>query len=44
MNYYLNQKILYSTMLFGKQYYWMQDGDGTVYLAHINEDGTPDFA
>ena len=31
------------TQLFGKNYYWMKDGDGTLYLAHMNEDGEPSF-
>lgn len=37
------QKITYSSFLFGKNYFWMQDGDGTIYLAK-NVDGKPDFS
>lgn len=39
--YYMGQEILGHTNLFGKDYFWMRDGDGTVYLAHsqINEQG-----
>lgn len=28
----------------GKLYFWMQDGDGVVYLAKVGEDGRPDFS
>jgi len=31
-NYYMGQKVLSRTELFGKTYFWMEDGDGTVYL------------
>lgn len=41
--YYMGQKVLYLTTLFGKQYFWMQDGDGVVYLAKVGDDGQPDF-
>lgn len=41
--YYMGQEILFLTTLFGKQYYWMRDGDGVVYLAHVGENGQPDF-
>lgn len=41
---YMGQKILFKTNLFGKHYYWMQDGDGTIYLAKVGEDGLPDFS
>ena len=36
------QKFLFSTELFGKSYFWMEDGDGTIYLVKDNN-GTPDF-
>ena len=36
-----NQKVLFFTELFGKPYYWMEDGDGTIYLAKCGEDGNP---
>jgi hypothetical protein len=31
------------TELFGKAYFWMQDIEGTIYLAKVGEDGLPDF-
>lgn len=37
------QKMLHLTELFGKNYYWMQDGDGVVYLCAIDEEGNPKF-
>lgn len=40
---YMGQKVLFQTFLFGKPYFWMQDGDGVVYLAK-NKDGLPDFS
>lgn len=42
-NEYMGQKILFETSLFGKDYFWMQDGDGTIYLAK-SVDGVPDFS
>jgi hypothetical protein len=39
----MGQKMLAATELFGRQYYWMQDGDGTTYLVPVGEDGRPDF-
>ena len=30
---YFTQTILGDTVLFGKRYFWMQDVDGTIYLA-----------
>jgi len=30
---YMGQKIHYQTVLFGKRYFWMEDGEGTIYLA-----------
>lgn len=41
---YMGQKVLFSTRLFGKDYYWMQDVDGVIYLAHQDEHGLPDFS
>lgn len=38
----MGQKVQFRTELFGKSYFWMQDGDGTVYLAK-DVDGVPDF-
>lgn len=32
------------TWLFGKEYYWLRDVDGTIYLAHVGEDGLPRLA
>lgn len=40
---FLTQTILYKTVLFGKEYYWMQDIDGTIYLTTITERGTPEL-
>lgn len=40
---YFGQRVLFATNLFGKDYFWMQDGDGTVYLAK-ETDGLPDFS
>jgi len=37
-----NQKVKYKTVLFGKQYFWMQDVDGTLYLLPSKDD-QPDF-
>lgn len=37
------QKVLFYTELFGKEYYWMQDIDGTIYLARVGKDGFPDL-
>jgi hypothetical protein len=42
--FYLGQEILASTVLFGKEYYWMKDGDGTIYLVKIGPTGEPDFS
>jgi hypothetical protein len=39
-----SQKITFVTNLFGKDYYWMRDTDGTDYLAKIGPDGNPVFA
>ena len=49
-NYWMNQKILSKTYLpaggwaKGREYYWMEDADGTQYLAKIGEDGNPDLS
>lgn len=40
---YMGQEILFRTHLFGKDYFWMKDGDGTVYLVK-EKDGIPDFS
>jgi len=42
-NMYMGQEILFRTILFGKSYFWMKDGDGTIYLAK-EVDGLPDFS
>lgn len=44
MTTYMGQKVLYETVLFGKNYFWMVDGDGTTYLAKKGDDGLPDFS
>lgn len=36
------QKILFKTSLFGKDYFWMEDVDGTTYLTKSTDD-QPDF-
>lgn len=41
---YAGQKIRFTTELFGKAYFWMEDVDGTTYLAKIGEDGLPDLS
>lgn len=41
---YMGQKVLGLTELFGKDYYWMQDRDGTIYLVKVGEDGLPSFS
>lgn len=47
--FYMGQEILGLTYLprhpamKGREYYWMKDGDGVVYLAKVGEDGRPDF-
>lgn len=33
-----NQKILKETQLFDKRYLWLEDVDGTIYLARWHED------
>ena len=43
MKQYMGQKILFATNLFGRDYYWMQDGDGTIYLVKVKEGGQPEF-
>lgn len=40
---YLTQEILFQTHLFGKDYVWMKDIDGTIYLTKLGEDGAPSF-
>jgi hypothetical protein len=42
--YWHTQEVLFQTHLFGKDYFWMKDGDGTVYLAKIDENGNPDLS
>jgi hypothetical protein len=39
---YLGQEVLFQTSLYGKDYVWMKDGDGTVYLLRLI-DGVPQF-
>ena len=40
---YMGQEVICKTELFDKEYYYLRDHDGTVYLTRIKEDGTPDF-
>lgn len=42
-NTYMGQKVLSLTTIFGKSYFWMQDGDGVIYLVK-EVDGLPDFS
>jgi hypothetical protein len=39
-----NQQVLMETYLFGKSYYWMQDTEGTIYLAKNDANGNPDLS
>lgn len=41
---YMGQKVLFKTWLYGKDYVWLQDGDGTIYLVRLGEDGLPEFS
>lgn len=36
-----SQKVLFHTVLFGKEYYWMEDVDGTIHLVRCDEQGNP---
>lgn len=38
-----NQEVMFETVLFGKNYFWMKDTDGTTYLAKVDKDGNPDL-
>ena len=40
----MGQKVQFMTVLFGKEYYWLRDGDGTVYLAKVGKNGLPDVS
>ena len=40
----MGQKVDLLTVLFGKEYYWLRDGDGTVYLAKVGKDGLPNLS
>jgi len=40
---FMGQKVICKTELFGKEYYYMRDHDGSVYLVRIGENGYPDF-
>lgn len=40
---YFSQEVLAKTELFGKEYYWMKDVDGTIYLVGTDENGNPVF-
>lgn len=42
MEEFMGQKVLFQTVLFGRSYFWMEDGDGTIYLVK-EKDGLPDF-
>ena len=37
------QKVLFRTNIWGKDYFWMEDGDGTIYLTPEDENGQPSF-
>ena len=37
----MTQKVEFLTSLFDREYYWMRDVDGKVYLAKVGKDGTP---
>lgn len=41
---YHGQEILFRTNLYGKDYFWMKDIEGTIYLVRMGEDGLPDFS
>lgn len=41
--YWQGQKILFVTEKWGKEYVWLQDVDGTVYMVRLI-DGVPQFA
>lgn len=41
---FMSQKVICKTELFGKNYYYMKDVDGTIYLVGMDEDGNPKFA
>ena len=41
--YFFGQEALFMTTLFDKEYFWMKDGDGTIYLVR-STDGIPDFS
>jgi hypothetical protein len=38
-----NQRVHARTVLFGKNYFWLTDTDGTWYLLREGEDGNPSF-
>lgn len=38
------QRIRAHTVLFGREYYWMEDVDGTWYLLPVGQDGEPVLA
>lgn len=40
----MGQTVLFKSNLYGKDYYWMRDGDGTHYLVKCGSDGFPDFS
>lgn len=35
------QEVLFATVLFGKDYVWMKDVDGTIYLNRLDDEGQP---
>lgn len=39
--YWKTQEVLFATRLFGKDYVWLKDVDGTIYLLPLDEDGQP---
>lgn len=40
----MGQRVEFLTCLYGKEYYWMRDGDNVVYLAKVGKDGLPDLS
>ena len=42
--YFLTQEFLFYTSHFGKDYAWLKDVDGTVYMVRVDENLQPVFA
>lgn len=43
-NTWAGQEVLAKTTLFEKDYVWLKDGDGTIYLIRLDENDQPVFA